>query len=250
MSMKLIFLGTGTSTGVPYIGCQCKVCRSLDPRDQRLRCSSLLKVDGKNILLDCGPDFRQQALRSNLNSIDAVLLTHLHVDHIWGLDDLRPFGNVRIYANEGTTKSILNRFSYCFNNSYKGIPQLEVHTIQNECFFIDGLEIRPILLWHYKLPAFGYRIRNFAYITDYKTIDEEELKKLYGLDVLVLDALRWKEHFSHASVSESLSIVNRVKPKRTYFVHMSHDIGLYEEIKSLLPENVFFAYDGLEITIE
>ncbi len=245
--MKLTFLGTGTSTGVPYIGCNCEVCRSNDPRDNRLRCSSLLQVDGKNILLDCGPDFRQQALRAGLNFIDAVLLTHLHVDHILGLDDLRPYGNVRIYANDLTYNSIHKVFSYCFNNDYKGIPQLEVNKIENEPFDIDGLTVIPVLIWHYKLPAFGYRIKNFAYITDFKTIDEAEQEKLKGLDVLVMDALRWEEHFSHANVDEALELVRKLTPRETYFVHMSHGIGLHAEAEKKLPPHVHFAFDGLTV---
>ena len=249
-NLKLTFLGTGTSTGVPYIGCDCLVCRSNDPKDKRLRCSSLLQIDGKNILLDCGPDFRQQALRSNLKKIDAVLLTHLHVDHVLGIDDLRPFGNVRIYANEGTSAAIHKMFAYCFNNNYKGIPKIEVLTIENKPFNIDDVTITPVAIWHYKLPTFGYRIENLAYITDFKTIDEEEIYKLEGLDVLIIDALRWIEHFSHANVAEALAVVNRVKPKETYFVHMCHDIGLHAIVEKKLPPHVHLAYDGLSISIE
>lgn len=248
-NMRLTFLGTGTSTGVPYIGCQCKVCQSTDIRDKRLRCSSLLEVDGKHILLDCGPDFRQQALSAGIPKVDAVLLTHQHMDHILGLDDLRPFGNVRIYANEITYNAILKVFSYCFNNDYKGIPKLEVHNISNQPFDIDGITITPVKIWHYKLPVFGYRINNFAYLTDYKTIDEEEKLKLKNLKVLVIDALRWTEHFSHASVSEVLELISEIKPEETYLIHVNHDIGLHEETQKRLPPHVHLAYDGLTIEV-
>lgn len=247
--MKLTFLGTGTSTGVPYIGCDCETCLSKDPKDRRLRSSSLLEINGKNILLDCGPDFRQQALSANLKKIDAVLLTHKHVDHTLGLDDLRPYGRVQIYANQETNDAIHQMFSYCFNNDYKGIPQLETHVIKNEPFMIDDIRVTPVLIWHYKLPTFGYRINNFAYITDIKTIDKEETEKLKGLDVLVMDALRWEDHFSHMNVEEALALVREVQPKETYFIHMSHTIGLHEEAQKKLPEHVHFAYDGLTIEI-
>lgn len=248
-NMRLTFLGTGTSTGVPYIGCQCKVCQSTDIKDKRLRCSSLLEVEGKHILLDCGPDFRQQALSAGIPKVDAVLLTHQHMDHILGLDDLRPFGNVRIYANEITCNAILKVFSYCFNNDYKGIPKLEVHNISNQPFDIDGITITPVKIWHYKLPVFGYRINDFAYLTDYKTIDEEEKLKLKNLKVLVIDALRWTEHFSHASVSEVLELISEIKPEETYLVHVNHDIGLHEETQKKLPPHVHLAYDGLTIEV-
>lgn len=247
MNMKLTFLGTGTSTGVPYIGCDCEVCRSSDPKDNRLRCSSLLEVDGKFFLLDCGPDFRMQALRAGVKHLDAVLLTHKHTDHLGGLDDLRPFGAVPIYANESTVEHIHEVYSYCFNNTYKGIPTFVVRQIENAKFTVGGVEVTPVLAHHYQLPNFGYRIGNFAYLTDYKTIDDEEVEKLYGLDVLVLDALRYRDHFSHATVDESLALVARVKPKVAYFVHASHEIGLHEKVESSLPENVHLAYDGLTI---
>ncbi len=247
--MKLTFLGTGTSTGVPYIGCDCETCRSTDPKDKRLRCSSLLEVNGKNILLDCGPDFRQQALRAGLKKIDAILLTHKHMDHILGLDDLRPYGNVRIYSNEETHDAIHNVFSYCFNNDYKGIPQLETHIITDKKFMIDDIEVTPINIKHYQLPVFGYRIKNFAYITDFSTIEEAELEKLKGLDVLVMDALRWEPHFSHINIDGALEIVEKLQPKETYFVHMTHSLGPHAKAQKKLPNRVYFAYDGLTIEI-
>ena len=248
--MKLTFLGTGTSSGVPTIGCSCEVCRSQNPKDKRLRCSSLLDVDGKKILLDCGPDFRQQALRANLTHIDAVLLTHHHMDHILGLDDLRPFGEVNIYANEETCTNIHRIFSYCFDNDYKGIPQLKLHQLDGRPFYIGETCVIPVPIWHYMVLAFGYRIGDLAYLTDYKSIDDEQLDKLQNLKVLIIDALRWEPHFSHANVEESLQLVDRIHPEQTYFVHMNHHIGLHNEAEQKLPSNVHLAYDGLEIEIK
>jgi len=245
--MKLTFLGTGTSTGVPYIGCNCEVCRSEDPRDHRLRCSSLIEVNGKNILIDCSPDFRQQALRAGFNRLDAVLLTHEHFDHVEGIGDLRPFGDVNIYADKQTIASVHKMFHYCFNNNYPGIPTLIMHEIENQLFDVCGIDILPVKAYHYKLPVFGYRIGNMAYLTDFKTIEPEEEQKLLNLDVLVLDALRHKEHISHVNLQQALELIRRVAPKRTYLIHLSHDMGLHAKESMLLPPNVYFAYDGLVV---
>ncbi|MCQ2217871.1 MAG: MBL fold metallo-hydrolase [Paludibacteraceae bacterium] len=246
--MKITFLGTGTSSGVPYIGCSCEVCKSSDARDKRLRCSSLLEVGDVKILIDCGPDFRQQALANDLTHIDAVLLTHEHVDHMMGIDDLRPFGNVDVYANELTVKALQRVYSYCFNNDYPGIPSLSLHEIDERPFVAKGVEIIPVSALHYCLPIFGYRIGNFGYLTDVKFVSDEELEKLKGLDLFVIDALRHKKHLSHPSIEEALAIVEKVKPKKTYFVHMSHDFGLHAVQERLLPPNVYVAYDGLSVS--
>ncbi len=248
--MRITFLGTGTSTGVPYIGCNCNVCRSEDARDHRLRCSSLIEADGKNILIDCGPDFRQQALYTGFNRLDAVLLTHGHFDHIGGIDDLRPFGNVNIYADKQTIASVGNVFSYCFNNSYPGIPKLTLHEIENQSFQVCGIDILPVKACHYKLPVFGYRIGNMAYLTDFKSIEPEEEQKLFNLEVLVVDALRHKEHISHVNLQEALELIRRVSPRKAYLIHLSHDMGLHAKEEPLLPPNVHFAYDGLEISVD
>jgi len=246
--MKITFLGTGTSTGVPYIGCECNVCCSTDERDKRLRCSAWIEVEGKHILIDCGPDFRQQALRSGIPSIDALLLTHEHFDHLGGMDDLRPFGNVDVYADRHTLDSVRRIYSYCFNNnSYPGIPLLKLHEIENCSFTAAGIEIMPIKAYHYQLPVLGYRIGNMAYLTDFKTIDPEEEKKLLNLDLLVVDALRHKAHISHVSLSETLELIRRVSPNRSYLIHMSHEMGLHVAEKELLPPNVHFAYDCLQL---
>lgn len=247
--VKITFLGTGTSTGVPYIGCDCKVCTSSDPRDRRLRCSALLEVDGVRILIDCGPDFRQQALANGVRHIDAVLLTHEHVDHIMGIDDLRPFGNVDIYATAATNRAVHRIFSYCFNNDYPGIPSLVMHEIDDRPFFVDGVEVIPIKAMHYRMPVLGYRIGKVGCLTDVKTITDEELDKLRGLDVFVVDALRHSEHISHISVAEALAIIDKIKPKHSYFIHLCHRFGLHAEEEKLLPPNVSVAYDGLQIEV-
>jgi phosphoribosyl 1,2-cyclic phosphate phosphodiesterase len=246
--MKITFLGTGTSTGVPYIGCGCEVCKSEDSRDNRLRCSSLIETDGKKILIDCGPDFRQQALNTGLCHIDGVLLTHEHMDHIGGIDDLRPFGNTDIYGEKRTVGALRNMFAYCFNNTYPGIPSLTLHEIvEDEEFTVCGVTILPIRAYHYKLPVLGYKIDKTAYLTDFKTIDEKEKDKLRNLDVLIIDALRKKEHLSHINLYEALALIKEVAPKQAYLIHMSHDMGLHEAIQQELPQNVFMAYDGLTI---
>jgi len=247
--VKITFLGTGTSNGVPNIGCNCEVCTSTDPKDHRLRCSSLFEVDGKQILIDCGPDFRQQALTNKITHIDAVLLTHEHVDHMMGIDDLRPFGNVQIYANDITNKAVHRVFSYCFNNDYPGIPKLEMHEIDDRPFYIDNMKVIPINAMHYKMPVLGFRIGNVGYLTDVKTIADEELEKLRGLDIFIVDALRHKEHLSHISVKEALALIEKIQPKRSYVVHMCHQFGLHEKEQKLLPPNVFVAYDGLQIEV-
>lgn len=246
--MKVEFLGTGTSNGVPFINCDCEVCASADLKDKRLRCSAMVKVEGKNILIDCGPDFRQQALRGKISKIDALLLTHEHFDHVGGIDDLRAFGKVRIYAESRVAGAIRQMFAYCFAKfKYPGIPDISLCEIDERPFCADGVEIVPIRAYHHLLPLLGYRIGNFAYVTDIKTIDSENKAKLQGLDVLVLGMLRYKEHLSHLSFDEAMSLVGELKPKRTYFTHLSHDFGLHETEQAKLPENVFVAYDGLVI---
>lgn len=249
MDMKITFLGTGTSSGVPYLGCSCEVCQSLNPKDKRFRASVFLEIEGKSILIDCGPDFRQQALRAGVKKIDAVLLTHQHVDHMMGLDDLRVFGEVDIYADKNTCEAIYRVFSYCFNNNYHGIPQFSLHEISNAPFLVDGIEFIPIEVLHYKLPIHCYRIGDFAYITDFKTIDDSEKLKLKGVKTLVVNALRFKDHFSHATVDEALSLINEITPDQAYLTHVSHEIGFHDEVNKKLPSNVRLAYDGLELFV-
>ncbi|MCC8145520.1 MAG: MBL fold metallo-hydrolase [Bacteroidales bacterium] len=256
--MNLRFLGTGTSTGNPEIGCKCLVCTSKDPRDWRFRSSSLLNVNGKQFLIDCGPDFRMQMLRAletlPFKKIDGVLLTHEHYDHVGGLDDLRSycrFGPVDIYAENSVVNAIKTRMPYAFReHKYPGVPNLRMNVIDpSRSFLMDGVSVLPIRLMHGQLPIVGYRIGALAYLTDLKTIPEEEYTKLQDLDVLVINALREKEHLSHQTVEDALENIKRIKPARAYFIHMSHAFGLHEEMQKLLPENVFIAYDGLEIYV-
>lgn len=252
--MKVKFLGTGTSTGVPEIGCQCEVCTSDDIRNRRLRASVLVSMGDKRILIDCGPDFRQQILNEEFSPIHGVLLTHEHYDHVGGLDDLRPFckfDDVDIYSNNITLEALRIRIPYSFReNKYPGVPSFRLHEIENNTTFnIADIKIQPIRVMHYMLPIFGYRIGNFAYLTDVKHIPEEEYTKLKNLDTLVISALRIEEHISHLTLEEALEEVRKIAPKKAYFIHMSHHMGLHEEVQKRLPENIYLSYDGLEIEV-
>lgn len=249
--MKVKFLGTGTSTGNPEIGCTCKVCKSTDKKDHRLRASVIIRIEGKNILIDCGPDFRQQIMPEPFERLDAVLITHEHYDHVGGLDDLRPFsrfGDVPIFTERDVANTLRQRIPYCFQeHKYPGVPNITLHEISNTPFNAAGINITPIRVLHHKLPIFGYRIKDFAYLTDLKTIPEEEYSKLRNLDTLVIDALRIEDHISHENLDQALAKIERIAPKKAYLIHMSHHIGLHEEVEKKLPENVFLSYDGLEI---
>jgi phosphoribosyl 1,2-cyclic phosphate phosphodiesterase len=256
--IKLRFLGTGTSTGNPEMGCQCSVCTSKDRKDWRLRSSVLIETAGKHILIDCGPDFRAQMLetfQTNLfNTLDGVLVTHEHYDHVGGLDDLRTFSRnqpVDIYAEDFVAKAIKERIPYVFReHKYPGVPDLRLKVIDaNHPFSVNGIEVIPIRLMHGNLPVLGYRIGNLAYLTDLKTIPEEEYTKLQGLDVLIISALRDKVHISHETTGDALRNIERINPQRAYLIHMSHHFGLHEVMQKRLPENVFIAYDGLEIYV-
>ncbi|MEE1259482.1 MAG: MBL fold metallo-hydrolase [Paludibacteraceae bacterium] len=252
--MRLTFLGTGTSTGVPVIGCKCKVCQSNDVRDKRMRASVFLEVDDKNILIDCGPDFRAQMLFHDIDQIDAILLTHKHIDHIGGIDDLRPLGNKKIYLDKQTEDAVRQMYGYCFaENPYPGVPSLSLEKISYEPFKIcDGtIEVIPIRVMHGKMEIMGYRIGNFAYITDVSSLaDDAEYEKLKGLEVVVLGCLRMTEHHSHQKFQEAMEMAKRINAKQTFFTHMCHHIGLHSEIEDLVPENIMFAYDGLSIAFE
>lgn len=249
--MKLTFLGTGTSQGVPVVACQCPVCQSNNPKDKRLRASVMVETEGQCLVIDAGPDFRQQMLTHQVRHLTGILLTHEHVDHIFGLDDIRAFNWVQkqptdIYAEERVQIAIRRIFDYVFASyTYPGVPQMHLHLIENKSFRIGELEILPIRGFHYKLPVFGFRIGKVAYVTDVNKLEDHELEKLEGLDVLVLNALRKEDHISHYSLKQALAIIARLNPKKAYLTHISHQMGFYDEVQKELPENIFLAYDGL-----
>lgn len=252
-SMEIVVLGSGTSKGVPEAGCACRVCRSTDPRDKRMRTSVLVRTNGQEILIDVSPDFRMQAIRENLSSVDAVLLTHSHYDHVGGLDDLRPFNvemNSRIYCSSDVENDLRRRLDYCFReHPYPGVPTFDMHRLEGTPFSIDGLKVVPVRVMHGKLPIFGYRIKDFAYVTDAKSIADEEKEKLKGLKVLIVNALREREHFAHFNISEALALIEEVRPEEAYLTHFSHELGLHEEVSAKLPPHVHLLHDGLRIHI-
>ena len=254
-TLKVIFLGTGTSQGVPVIGSTHPVCLSDDPRDRRLRVSILIEYQGKNIVIDCGPDFRQQMLNCKCKKIDAIIFTHEHADHTMGLDDIRPFsfkqGHVNLFAHPRVVKALSQRFDYIFEteNKYPGAPNINTHFIENKTFNVGGIDILPVEGLHYKLPVFGFRIDNFCYLTDMKTISDTEKQKLKNLDVLVINALRQEDHISHFNLEQALAIIEELKPKQAYITHISHLMGFHNEVEASLPPNVNLAYDNLQIEI-
>jgi phosphoribosyl 1,2-cyclic phosphate phosphodiesterase len=253
--MKLTFLGTGTSTGVPSIACDCETCLSTDPRDKRLRVSILIEHRDQKILVDTSSDFRQQALRAGIRRLDAVLITHCHVDHVFGLDDIRPlnfrYGAMGVYANEPAWTDLRRIFKYIFEPTHfgGGLPQLIPHTVQHNSPFCIGedLEITPLEVIHGKLPVVAYRFNDFAYATDLKTIPPDTLDGLRDLDVLVLDCVRIKPHSTHLCLAEALAIIEDLKPKRAFLTHLNHDI-MHSRDSHLLPENVQFAHDELVVS--
>jgi phosphoribosyl 1,2-cyclic phosphate phosphodiesterase len=252
--MRLTFLGTGTSTGVPSIACDCETCLSDDPRDKRLRVSILIEHNNKIILVDTSADFRQQALRAKIDRVDAVLITHCHVDHVFGLDDIRPLnfrhGAMPIFANDIAWIDLRRIFQYIFKPTHigGGLPQLIPHTVYPNAAFCIGedLEVTPLEVIHGKLPVIAYRFNDFAYATDLNFISEETIAGLQGLDVLVLDCVRIKPHSTHLGLNEALEYIERIKPRRAFLTHLNHDV-LFKRDSNLLPANVEFAYDGLVV---
>ncbi|MFZ4262667.1 MBL fold metallo-hydrolase [Sphingobacterium sp. HJSM2_6] len=254
--MKVTFLGTGTSQGVPVIACHCPVCTSTDVKDNRLRSAVLLEYNGYSVVIDTGPDFRYQMLRQQVNRLDAVLMTHSHKDHVAGLDDVRAFNyqqqqSIPIYSTKATHEALRKEFYYAFSeHKYPGIPQLELEEVfPGIPFELYDQQILPIEVMHYKMPVLGFRIGDFAYITDAKTISEASMKALEGVQVLVLNALQKEPHISHLTMDEAIEVAQQVAAKQTYFTHISHRFGLHQDIQSWLPKDIFLAYDQLVIEI-
>ncbi|MDX2002243.1 MAG: MBL fold metallo-hydrolase [Chitinophagales bacterium] len=253
--MKVTFLGTGTSGGVPMIGCPCQVCHSADTKDQRLRSSILIEKNGKTLVVDTGPDFRQQMLRERVNQLDGVLYTHGHIDHTGGLDDIRAYNffqklDMPLYMDELTETIIRRQFAYVFDNvSYPGIPRVRLQRIENRPFTAEGISVVPIQVMHLNMPVVAFRIDDFTYITDANRIAEEEKKKVLGCKVLVLNALRKEKHISHFNLSEALELIEELAPETAYLTHISHQMGLHEEVSKELPSNVHLAYDGLKLQL-
>lgn len=249
--IKVTILGSGTSKGVPEIGCFCPVCQSDSAKDKRTRCSALVETKGVSLLIDISPDFRQQALRAQITGIDAALITHTHYDHVGGFDDVRPLcvgKKFPVYLRKEVNDDLHRRLDYCFKeSSYPGVPSFSMHEIDDSPFMIKGVKIIPINVMHGKLPIVGFRIGDFAYVTDAKVIPEEEKDKLKNLDVLVLNGLRFKDHFAHFTIEEALAIIAELKPQRAYLTHFCHEIGKHTDFEKTLPENVFACYDGLVI---
>jgi len=254
--MRITFLGTGTSQGIPIIGSDHPVCLSANQKDKRLRSSLMLEWDEFRFVVDCGPDFRQQMLRENISTIDGIIFTHEHADHTAGLDDIRPFthkmGDVPLFVPERIDSNLNQRFYYIFTreNRYPGAPKAKLILVENKPFVAGEKSILPVEIMHGNLPIFGYRVDNFAYLTDVKTIDQIEKEKLKNLDILVVNALRIESHPTHFNLEEALSFVEEIKPKRAYLTHISHKLGFHDEVSKQLPENVFLAYDGLQLDLK
>ncbi len=253
--MRVEFLGTGTSQGVPIIACKCEVCSSVDPKDKRLRASILISHLNQHLVVDCGPDFRAQMLRCGIDTLDALLFTHAHRDHMAGLDDIRGFNfamkkPIDIYCEKRVEKAIRREFFYAFEEpKYPGVPEMNMHQISLEPFSLIDLPIIPIQVLHHKLPVLGFRFNDFVYITDANKIEPKELEKIKGCKVLVLNALRREPHISHFTLDEAVALVNYIKPEVAYFTHISHQLGIHKEVENELPSHIHLAYDGLTISL-
>lgn len=253
--MKVTFLGTGTSQGVPIIGCNCEVCTSLDKKDKRLRSSIYVQLENGSFVIDSGPDFRYQLLREGITDLDAVVYTHEHKDHIAGLDDVRPINFLRkkainVYATERVQEALKRDFHYVFADyKYPGIPQIHLNTIDINSFELLGEEIIPVEGLHHKLPVLGFRVKDFCYVTDMNYISEDERSKMKNLDVLVINGLRKETHISHFTLDEAIEVIQDLKPKKAFITHISHQLGKHEEVEKELPENIYLAYDGLSLNL-
>ncbi len=254
--LKVTFLGTGTSQGVPVIGCTCEVCQSINPKDKRLRSSIMVENDEQCLVVDCGPDFRQQMLREKVAKLDAILFTHEHKDHVAGLDDIRPFNfrtknPMHVFGERRVLDSIQKEYAYIFGEKkYPGIPQVELNEIEEKEFFVGNMQIIPIRAYHYRLPILGFRIGDMAYLTDLNYISEEEKQKLIGVKYLIVDALRKQKHISHYSLKEAVDLINEFGPRKGYLIHMNHQMGMHDRINEELPHNIELAYDGLSFVLK
>lgn len=253
--MIVTFLGTGTSQGIPVIGCDCEVCSSLDFRDKRLRCSIHISIEGKSFIIDSGPDFRQQVLSARIKSLSALIFTHQHKDHTAGMDDVRSFNfihqkHIPVYGTRAVLNQLKKEFEYIFSDEkYPGIPLIDLNEIENKPFSIEGIDFIPIEVLHYKLPVFGYRIKDFTYITDANKISEVERDKIRGSKVVVLNALQKTEHISHFSLQEAIEVLEDLKPEKGYLIHLGHRMGLHREVEKELPSFIEIAYDGLKLEL-
>ncbi len=253
--MKVTFLGTGTSQGIPVIACDCEVCQSPDPKDKRLRTSIHIEIDGLSLVVDTGPDFRQQMLRENIQRLDAVIFTHAHKDHIAGMDDIRAYNfkqqaDIPVYADSIVQEALHRDFYYVFAaEKYPGIPEVKLQTIENKPFSIENTVIMPIKVWHYKLPVLGFRFKDFTYITDANSIDEEEKAKIRGSKTLVLNALRRTEHISHFTLDQAIALAQELEVENTYLIHLSHQMGKHADVEKELPKGIHIAYDGLKLQL-
>ena len=253
--MKVTFLGTGTSQGVPVINCNCPVCRSLDYRDKRLRTSLMVQNTSSTVLIDCGPDFRQQALIHPIRRLDAIVFTHEHKDHVGGLDDIRPFNyqqksDIPVYASSRVIEHLKLEYPYIFTEEqYPGIPKIEIIELDGNPFNAGGIDFTPVQVYHHKLPVWGFRIKDFTYITDANFIEESEKPKIHNSEVLVINALQLDPHISHFNLEQAIAMVEELQPRMAYFTHISHRLGLHEEIEKILPSHIQLAYDGLTLNI-
>ncbi len=253
--MNVTFLGTGTSQGIPVIGCKCEVCKSLDFKDKRFRTSIYVEVSGIHLIVDTGPDFRMQSLNNRIEQLDAVLYTHEHKDHTAGMDDIRSFNfllkkDIPVYGRQQVLDTLKREFAYAFSeNKYPGVPNINQVEVRNEPFQINEISILPIEGWHKDLPVFGYRIKDFAYLTDVNYVSEEEQQKLNGCDTLVVNALHRNKHYSHFNLEEALAFIDRVNPKKAYLTHISHQMGRHKDVEKELPDHIRIAYDGLKLTL-